>query len=277
MKKPSVFIVGGSKCGSSTLAGLLNEHPEIYMPEGETHYFSREFYSSDLDYWLDNYYRGEEGADKRLWGDKSVTHVNSTTYLNGIKHYCGEDSKIIFMMRDPISKFLSWWTFMCDVAESKIREDYSVYPQSYYWSIFDEIGTDFNFAKWFDFQLERYYFLDEHQSYRMSSLNKIQLGRYDILLENIQSVFGDNCHYIFTEEFKAKRSQILSGVFDYVGVPNHNIPYFVRNKSNKKWLDQVEDRHIEILKDIYRPTVQYVYNKFGNKVTDLWRDYGIST
>jgi hypothetical protein len=273
MKLPNTFILGGSKCGTSTLQKVLSHHSEMYFTDDETHYFSRSFYTTPVELWVNEYFI--DGQDKKIIGDKSVTHSNSKTYLEAIKHYCGDDVKNIFMMRDPIDKFLSWWSFMNSVLRSKIDEDYSRYSPDYYSSIWDEMDENTTFESFLSFQLERYYFLDKHQPYRMSSMNKIQLGRYDILLDNIQSVFGDNCHYIITEEFKTNRSVELTKLFKYLEVGHEELPFMIKNSSDKSVLTDIDESQYEMLYDIYRPSVQKVKDTIG-RVPESWRDYGIS-
>lgn len=272
MKTPNAFIVGGSKSGTSTLQKILNYHSDIYFNTVETHYFSRNFYTHPIESWVHDHY--SDCQDKKIIGDKSVTHVNSKTYLEAIKHYCGDDVKIIFMMRDPIDKFLSWWSFMYSVVQSKINDDYSVYSKNYYSSIFEEINEDTTFPQFMDFQMERYGFLDKHQPYQMSSMNKIQLGRYDILIQNIQDVFGDNCFYIVTEDFKRNRSKVLRELFEYLEVEHQELPFLVNNTSDKKWLKDVTEDQYKILYDIYKPSVEKAKEVVGDKIK-LWRDYGV--
>ena len=245
----------------------------MFFCGNETHYFSRNFYTTTIEQWVEDSF--SEVTNEKIIGDKSVTHVNSITYLEGIKHYCGEDVKNIFMMRDPIDKFLSWWSFMYSVLKSKTNEDYSRYLEGYYPSIFDEIDEDITFPKFLEFQLERYYFLDKYQPYRMSSMNKIQLGRYDILIDNIQKVFGDNCHYIITEEFKSSRSVELRKLFKYLEVEHEELPFMVSNSSDKSLLDGIDEQSYEMLYDIYRPSVQKVKDTLG-RLPNGWRDYGVS-
>lgn len=273
MKIPNTYIVGGSKSGTSTLQKILNEHPDIYFLDSETHYFSRSFYTTPIEHWVEQNF-SDVDPNTKIIGDKSVTHVNSKTYLEAIKHYVGDDVKIIFMMRDPIDKFISWWTFMYSVIQSKINEDYSRYKKGYYNSIWDEMDENTTFDDFFSFQLERYQFLDKYQPYRMSSMNKIQLGRYDILIKNIQDVFGDNCFYIVTEDFKRNRSKVLRELFEYLGVDHHELPFYVTNTSDKKWASDIPQQYIDILTEIYKPAIEKAREVVGDKV-DMWRDYGV--
>lgn len=272
MGLPNTFIIGGSKSGTSTLQKILSDHSEMYFLPYESHFFSRHFYTRDIEHLSDDIFGGSNSAHKII-GDKSVTHVNDKTYLQAIKRYCGDDVKIIFMMRDPIDKFMSWWSFMYSVVMSKVNSDYSTYDEEYYDTVMDEIGKDTTFTEFLNFQLERYDFLNEHQPERMSSMNKVQLGRYDILINNIQEVFGDNCFYIVTEDFKKNRSKVLRDLYKYLGVEHEELPFVVTNTSNKKYLDMIDPSEYEVLYDIYRSSIEKAREVVGDKV-NLWRDYG---
>ena len=67
-KKVNLFILGYAKCGTSTLANMLNKHTQVYIPKGkEVHYFDDEeryakgeyFYHSKFDNFIHDikYYR----------------------------------------------------------------------------------------------------------------------------------------------------------------------------------------------------------------------------
>jgi hypothetical protein len=178
------------------------------------------------------------------------------------------------MMRDPIDKFLSWWSFMYSVVMSKYNNDYSTYNKNYYDSVLEEINHNTTFQEFLEFQLERYDFLTEHQPNKMSSMNKIQLGRYDNLIGNIQEVFGDNCFYIVTEDFKKNRSKVLRDLFRYLGVEHEELPFMVTNTSEKKYLKDIDPKTYEVLYDIYKPSVEKAKEVIGDKIK-FWRDYGV--
>ena len=273
MGLPNTFIVGGSKSGTSTLQKILNDHSQIYGLPYESHFFSRHFFNEDIST-LSGKTFAHTTSEHKIICDKSVTHVNDKLYLQAIKRYCGDDVKIIFMMRDPIDKFLSWWSFMYSVVMSKYNNDYSTYNKNYYDSVLEEINHNTTFQEFLEFQLERYDFLTEHQPNRMSSMNKIQLGRYDNLIGNIQEVFGDNCFYIVTEDFKKNRSKVLRDLFRYLGVEHEELPFMVTNTSEKKYLKNIDPKTYDVLYDIYKPSVEKAKEVIGDKIK-FWRDYGV--
>jgi len=102
MIKPNFFIIGAPKCGTTSLASWLAEHPEIYFsPTKEPHYFNtdhRRFLNS-----LSGYERLFSGAtaQHRAVGEASVWYMYSATAVANILDYAGE-AKFIVMLRNPI-------------------------------------------------------------------------------------------------------------------------------------------------------------------------------
>ncbi len=46
MRKPNFFIVGAPKCGTTSMAEYLRQHPDVFMPLEELQFFSKEIYSN---------------------------------------------------------------------------------------------------------------------------------------------------------------------------------------------------------------------------------------
>jgi len=102
MIKPNFFIIGAPKCGTTSLAAWLAEHPDIYMsPTKEPHFFNtdhRRFLSS-----IEGYERLFEGATSRhaAVGEASVWYMYSAEAVRNILDY-NPDAKFIVMLRNPI-------------------------------------------------------------------------------------------------------------------------------------------------------------------------------
>jgi hypothetical protein len=97
---PNVFIVGFPKCGTTSLAYWLSDHPDIYLPpEKELHYFSKEmniFNLTEEDY-LEKYKNRKE----RILLDASTSYIYSDTAIQNIEKKIG-NAKYIVMLRNPI-------------------------------------------------------------------------------------------------------------------------------------------------------------------------------
>lgn len=103
------IIVGAMKSGTSTLAHFLRQHPEIYMPDGEVHFF----YEEGKGHWQDGiqWYRGQfqEALPEQVAGEKTPTY----SYLPGVAeriHNVLPDVKLIWIFRDPIDRaYSNYW------------------------------------------------------------------------------------------------------------------------------------------------------------------------
>jgi Sulfotransferase domain len=101
MIKPNFFILGAPKCGTTSLAVWLSEHPQIYMPQKEPHFFNtdhRRFLNS-----LEGYERLFAGANARhrAVGEASVWYLSSASAVKNILDYA-PDAKFIVMLRNPV-------------------------------------------------------------------------------------------------------------------------------------------------------------------------------
>lgn len=103
MKKPNFFIIGAPKCGTTSLARWLAQHPEVYMsPVKEPHYFDFDFPRRDWKAPQDYYALFEEANEAhRAIGEASVYYLWSKVAVGKIE----EDlpgSKFIIMLRNPV-------------------------------------------------------------------------------------------------------------------------------------------------------------------------------
>jgi Sulfotransferase domain len=102
MPRPSFFIVGAPKCGTTSLCHYLGQHPDIFIPELK----ELNFFASDLD--LHRYYGSErEYVDafqnqlgKKICGEGTVWYLYSETAASEIKSF-NRDAKIIISLRSP--------------------------------------------------------------------------------------------------------------------------------------------------------------------------------
>ena len=103
MKKPNLFVIGAPKCGTTSLAKWLNEHPKIHFsPVKEPHYFSEEYRLTPS---IEKYEALFEAADPSVhqWvGEASVWYLFSETAVRNVLDY-SPDARFIVMLRSPLS------------------------------------------------------------------------------------------------------------------------------------------------------------------------------
>ena len=113
-KLPNLFLVGAMKSATTSLHNYLDMHPEIFMakaPWKEPNYFIKEMnYNKGLDWYLSLF---ESATTEKYLGESSTGYTKAPSY-KGIPeriHALCPNSKIIYIMRDPIERAISqyWW------------------------------------------------------------------------------------------------------------------------------------------------------------------------
>lgn len=98
---PHFFIVGAPKCGTTSMAQYLNQHPDIFVLRGEPHFFG-----SDIDYNTQRLSPAQYAAlcrdagDKRICGDRSTWYLFSRNAAAEIRAH-NPHALIIAMLRNP--------------------------------------------------------------------------------------------------------------------------------------------------------------------------------
>jgi hypothetical protein len=110
-RKPNFFIVGGAKCGTTSLHDYLDQHPQIFLPaHKEPLYFARdldvppEWCVRDDRRYVELFAKADASAERL--GEASVWYLFSKTAAAEI-HAFDPNAKIIIMLRDPIDAMYS--------------------------------------------------------------------------------------------------------------------------------------------------------------------------
>ena len=105
---PNLIIIGGLKCGTTSIHHYLGLHPEIQMSKPkELNFFCAE---QTWDLGLD-WYRGRFDDRFPVRGESSPHYTNQPRFT-GVAERIREhvpDARLIYMVRDPISRMLSHW------------------------------------------------------------------------------------------------------------------------------------------------------------------------
>src|SRR5687767_3859274 len=105
---PNLIIIGGLKCGTTSIHHYLGLHPEVQMSKPKELNFFVEELTWDLG--LD-WYRGRFDDRFPVRGESSPHYTNLPRYTGvaeRIREHC-PDAKPIYMVRDPIKRILSHW------------------------------------------------------------------------------------------------------------------------------------------------------------------------
>lgn len=102
---PNFFLLGGAKCGSTTLYHLLDQHPDLYLaPEKEAHFFNADrYYRKGLPAYLENHFRGAEKFPVRGEATPAYFH-RARKVAPRMKATLGGDLRFVIILRDPVRR-----------------------------------------------------------------------------------------------------------------------------------------------------------------------------
>ena len=105
---PNLIIIGGLKCGTTSIHHYLGLHPEIQMSKPkELNFFVGEL---NWDLGLD-WYASRFDNRFKVRGESSPHYTNLPRFegvAERIREHC-PDARLLYMVRDPIKRILSHW------------------------------------------------------------------------------------------------------------------------------------------------------------------------
>jgi len=215
MKKPNIFIVGAPKCGTTSLADYLSEHPDIYMPElKEPFFFSKDLPGAMLFKNEQEYLKTYASANAKNILDASPLYLYSEVAAAEIKQF-NENAKIIVMLRNPV-----------DVV-------YSFFTQNVF-SMLEDRNIDFRQA----WELQ-----EKRACGRMIPSACIEpkllqygsLGSFSVQLQRFIDTFERaNIKIIIFDDFVADTKAVYESVLDFLGVSQTGRAEFEKKNQNKQ-------------------------------------------
>jgi len=136
---PNFIIIGGLKCGTTSIHHYLGCHPDINMSKPkELNFFAAE-QNWDLGF---DWYKGRFDNRFKVNGESSPHYTNRPRF-NGVApriHEYTPDARLIYMVRDPIKRILSHWVHATgagyetrEFVETLSQPDTAYIHRSMYW------------------------------------------------------------------------------------------------------------------------------------------------
>jgi len=120
MKKPNSFIIGAPKCGTTSLATWLREHPQVFVSDPkEPRYFNTDFglrATHSLEEYEEIFYNAKPDHIAIL--EASTTYLCSKNAVQKILEY-SPTAKFIVMLRKPQDMVISWHAELCKSTENQ--------------------------------------------------------------------------------------------------------------------------------------------------------------
>ncbi|MGB6037240.1 MAG: hypothetical protein WBG42_13285 [Cryomorphaceae bacterium] len=153
---PDIIILGAAKCGTTSLAFYLKQHPDVYMPRKEPGFFSyhgrplseipsgiRERQMIDVEKYTEMY----KGAGERLICDSSVAHfTNHETTIKNITTIYGEEAKKLktaLILRNPIDRAFSHYLMFVKNGLEELSFEEAILPENVLSRIDRQLGFDY--------------------------------------------------------------------------------------------------------------------------------------
>jgi hypothetical protein len=136
---PNLIIIGGLKCGTTSIHHYLGLHPEVQMSKPK----ELNFFVSELNWDLGpDWYRARFDDRFAVRGESSPHYTNLPRFegvAERIRRHC-PDARLIYMVRDPIKRILSHWVHATgagyehgSLEEVLSRPDSAYVQRSMYW------------------------------------------------------------------------------------------------------------------------------------------------
>jgi Sulfotransferase domain len=104
---PNLIVIGGLKCGTTSLHHYLNLHPQIAMSRPK----ELNFFVSELNWDLGpEWYASHFDRDARVRGESSPHYTNLPRFegvAERMRELLGAQARLVYMVRDPIERMLS--------------------------------------------------------------------------------------------------------------------------------------------------------------------------
>jgi hypothetical protein len=177
---PNLIVIGGLKCGTTSLHHYLNLHPEIAMSRPK----ELNFFVEELNWELGrDWYASHFSPATEVRGESSPHYTNLPRFegvAERMRQLLGAEARVVYMVRDPIDRMLSHYLHNAGGGyETRPMEQVLADPDNAY----------------------------------------VARSRYAMQLEPYLSEFGDERVAIVSrEELKDDRAATMRRVFAFVGV-----------------------------------------------------------
>lgn len=202
---PDFLIVGAAKCGTSSLHSYLSKHPDIYMPEKRKElYFwhvATNTNRSIIDYagegniptQLKEYLEYFEGArEGQIKGEACPSYLYFYDHvLRNLKqhHANWKDVKIIIILREPVSRIISQYRFVC---KKRLDPEFLSFTDSLRVEA-DRVERNELLPDLFYTHVSRY---SEQVEFYIKNFNNVHICLYDELKANPRSLLEKLCVFL---------------------------------------------------------------------------------
>ena len=205
--KPNFFIPGAAKSGTTSLHELLDTHPEISMSkEKEPVYWNNKLFNEFENLEISRYLNLFE-QEVKIKGESTTSYMYYDNFIKNVKDNFHQPPKFIFILRNPIDRYISHYNWLKGLGKEKRRIDKIIEEERY-----------LDFKEYNDYPKQYY-----------------QFGLYYKWISRFIENFGkENIKIVTFEKLISERLNILNSCYEFLGVSKMDSVNFIKsNKTNK--------------------------------------------
>ena len=205
--KPNFFIPGAAKSGTTSLHELLDTHPDISMSkEKEPVYWNNKLFNEFENLEISRYLNLFE-KEVKIKGESTTSYMYYDNFIKNVKDNFHQPPKFIFILRNPIDRYISHYNWLKGLGKEKRRIDKIIEEERY-----------LDFKEYNDYPKQYY-----------------QFGLYYKWISRFIENFGkENIKIVTFEKLISERLNILNSCYEFLGVSKMDSVNFIKsNKTNK--------------------------------------------
>ena len=107
--KPDFIFIGASKCATSTISAMIEQHPDVFMISKETSFFSNDDIYAQGSEWYESFY--VDSGDAKVLGERNNLYSMREVFPKTASRVAAysKDLKLIYCVRNPIERIESYW------------------------------------------------------------------------------------------------------------------------------------------------------------------------
>ena len=241
------MIIGTQKGGTTSLQRYMEKHPQIVPSyKKEAHYFDNKYHKSIS--WYKRHFPLSNKFNGKICGDSSPYYLFHPFVPQRIAKHL-PDIKLIVLLREPVERAYSHYKMQYNKGLEKL-------------SFEDAIKTE---ESRLDGSLEK--LKNGNYSFEHQKFSYLSRGKYAEQLKRWFEYFDkDQILILRSEDLFSNTQQVLSEVFQFIGVEDHKLKELtVHNKGKKK--SKLQESIKKELRDYYKPYNDQLIDLLDGKIT----------
>ena len=217
--KPTFFILGAAKAGTTSLYHYINQHPDVYMSEPkEAWFFDGKDYKKGVEWYWNRYFKGWSG--QKAVGEASPYYL-FLPYVPERIHKNIPDAKLIVILRNPVDRAYShWWQHYVHGVEPLSFNDAIL-------ANFEQMKSGISFE---DGNVETLWeeYLTTSRSKKQKYRIYLEVGHYAVQLRHYMELFSESqVKVVFLEDLAEDPNLVVQDVWSFLDV---DLNYALHNK-----------------------------------------------